>query len=122
MGRRTIVAAQIVLLTTSLVVVVATSHASDWRPTTLVALLAVIAVASDVAAIETKTLRMTGSFIALVLAMALLGPGPAVAIGLLTIVIAAIRDKTGPAVIFTNVVAYATFPLVGGPRSPALTC
>jgi putative nucleotidyltransferase with HDIG domain len=114
MGRRTIVAAQIVLLTTSLVVVVATSRTSDWTPVTLVLFLAGIAVASDVAAIETKTLRMTGSFIALVLAMALLGPGPAVAIGLLTIVIAAIRDKTGPAVIFTNVVAYATFPLVGG--------
>jgi len=114
MGRRTIVAAQAVLLTTSLVVVVATSRASDWAPVTLVLFLAGIAIASDVAAIETKTLRMTGSFIALVLAMALLGPGPAVAIGLLTIVIAAIRDKTGPAIIFTNVVAYATFPLVGG--------
>lgn len=114
MGRRTIVAAQIVLLTTSLVVVVATSRASDWHPLTLVLFLAGIAIASDVMAIETKTLRMTGSFIALVLAMALLGPGPAVAIGLLTIVIAALRDKTGPMVVFTNVVAYATFPLIGG--------
>jgi putative nucleotidyltransferase with HDIG domain len=114
MGRRTIVAAQIVLLTTSLVAVVATSRASDWQPVTLVLFLAGIAIASDVAAIETKTLRMTGSFIALVLAMALLGPGPAVAIGLVTIVIAALRDKTGPNIIFTNVVAYATFPLVGG--------
>ncbi|WCB96053.1 hypothetical protein DSM104299_04807 [Baekduia alba] len=114
MGRRTIVAAQTVLLTTSLVVVVATSRISDWQPITLVLFLAGIAIASDVMAIETKTLRMTGSFIALVLAMALLGPGPAVAIGLLTIAIAALRDKTGPMVVFTNVVAYATFPLIGG--------
>jgi putative nucleotidyltransferase with HDIG domain len=114
MGRRTIVFAQIMLLTTSLVVVVATSRTSDWTPVTLVLFLVGIAIASDVAAIETKTLRMTGSFIALVLAMALLGPGPAVAIGLATIAIAAIRDRTSPAVIFTNVTAYATFPLVGG--------
>ncbi|WP_272474203.1 HD domain-containing phosphohydrolase [Baekduia alba] len=92
----------------------ATSRISDWQPITLVLFLAGIAIASDVMAIETKTLRMTGSFIALVLAMALLGPGPAVAIGLLTIAIAALRDKTGPMVVFTNVVAYATFPLIGG--------
>jgi putative nucleotidyltransferase with HDIG domain len=114
MGRRTLVAAQIVLLTTSLVVAVATSRASDWTPVTLVLFLAGIAVAADVAAIETRTLRMTGSFIALVLAMALLGPGPAVAIGLLTIVVAAVREKQDVGKIFTGVVAYATFPLVGG--------
>jgi putative nucleotidyltransferase with HDIG domain len=113
MGRRTIVAAQIVLLTTSLVVVVATSRASDWRPMSLVVLLAAISVASDALAIETKTLRLTGSFVALILAMALLGPGPAVAIGLLTIAVDAIRVRTTWSRVFINVVAYATFPLAG---------
>jgi putative nucleotidyltransferase with HDIG domain len=116
MGRRTLFAGQSVLLATTLVVVAVTSHASDWQPTGLVVLLAAIAVASDTMAIETKTMRLTGSFVALVLAMALLGPGPAVAIGLLTMVIDAVRTqpRKPAATIFTNLVAYATFPLVGG--------
>lgn len=70
--------------------------------------------ASDAMAIETKALRLTGSFVALVLAMALLGPGPAVAIGLLTIGIDAVRLGTAPGFVLTNVAAYSTFPLIGG--------
>lgn len=114
MGRRTLAVAQIALLATSLVVVVVTTHASDWEPTGLVILLAGIAVASDAMAIETKAMRLTGSFVALVLAMALLGPGPAVAIGLLTVIPDAIRLRSRPALVLANVSAYATFPLAGG--------
>ena len=40
---------------------------------------------SDALSIETRGQRLSGSFIALVLAMAFLGPAPAVAIALLTI-------------------------------------
>jgi putative nucleotidyltransferase with HDIG domain len=114
MGRRTLVAAQIAMLASSLVVVAATSRAADWQPVELVVLLAALAVASDAMAIETKALRLTGSFVALVLAMALLGPGPAVAIGLLTIGVDAVRLRTAPGFVLTNVAAYATFPLIGG--------
>jgi putative nucleotidyltransferase with HDIG domain len=114
MGRRTLAVAQLALLATSLVVVVATTRASDWEPTGLVVLLAGIAVASDAMAIETKAMRLTGSFVALVLAMALLGPGPAVAIGLLTVIPDAIRLRSRPALVLANVSAYATFPLAGG--------
>ena len=113
MGRRTLAVAQIALLASSLVVVVTSTHASDWQPTGLVVLLAGIAIASDAMAIETKSLRLTGSFVALVLAMALLGPGPAVAIGLLTVIPDAIRLRSQPALVLANVSAYATFPLAG---------
>ena len=113
MGRRTLAVAQIALLASSLAVVVSTTHASDWQPTGLVVLLAGIAIASDAMAIETKALRLTGSFVALVLAMALLGPGPAVAIGLLTVIPDAIRLRRQPALVLANVSAYATFPLAG---------
>jgi putative nucleotidyltransferase with HDIG domain len=114
MGRRTLVVAQIALLASSLVVVVLSTRASDWHPTGLVVLLAGIAVASDAMAIETKAMRLTGSFVALVLAMALLGPGPAVAIGLLTVIPDAIRLRSQPHLVLANVSAYATFPLIGG--------
>ena len=44
-------------------------------------LLLVLAIGSDVLTIEFRGLRVSGSFLALVLAMALLGPAPAAAIG-----------------------------------------
>ena len=69
MGRRTLVAAQSIMLTTALVVVVLTSHAADWQPAGLVAFLAILAIASDAMAIETASMRLTGSFIAIVLAI-----------------------------------------------------
>ena len=44
-------------------------------------LLFVLAVGSDVLTVEVRKVRISGSFLAIVLAMALLGPAPAVAIG-----------------------------------------
>ncbi len=114
MGRRTLVAVQSIMLTTALVVVVLTSHASDWQPAGLVAFLAVLAVASDAMAIETASMRLTGSFIAIVLAMVLLGPAPAVAIALLTVAVDVPRLKDRPSALIGNASTYAVFPLLGG--------
>ena len=114
MGRRTLVAVQAVLLVTSLAIVALTSRASDWHPMEILVLLAALAVASDATAIVTASMRLTGSFIALVLAMVLLGPGPAVAIGLLTIGVDAVRLRTSWSSVLTNFSAYAMFPLAGG--------
>jgi putative nucleotidyltransferase with HDIG domain len=113
MGRRTLAVAQIALLATSLAVVVATSRASDWRPVSLVILLTALAILSDGIAIGTRSLRLSGAFISLVLAMALLGPGPAVMIGLVTTAIDAVRNRLRIPALLANLSAYATFPLVG---------
>jgi putative nucleotidyltransferase with HDIG domain len=120
MGRRTLVAAQTLLFATSLAIVALSSRASDWHPVEIVVLLAALAVASDATAIVTASMRLTGSFIALVLAMVLLGPAPAVAIGLLTIGVDAVRMRTPWSSVLTNVAAYATFPLAGGLAARAL--
>lgn len=114
MGRRTLVAAQTIMLTTALVVVVLTSRAADWQPAGLVAFLAMLAVASDAMAIETASMRLTGSFIAIVLAMVLLGPAPAVAIALLTVAVDVPRLKDRPSALIGNASTYAVFPLIGG--------
>jgi putative nucleotidyltransferase with HDIG domain len=90
------------------------SRASDWEPVGLVVLLATLAFTSDLMAIETRSLRLSGSFISLVLAMALLGPAPAVAIGALTITVDALRHRLEPRLFLSNAAAYAVFPLVGG--------
>ncbi|UGS38471.1 hypothetical protein DSM104329_04900 [Capillimicrobium parvum] len=102
------------MLVGALSVAVLTSRASDWRPLALVILLAALAVLSDALSIETRGQRLSGSFIALVLAMAFLGPAPAVAIALLTIGVDAARERLSRARTLSNVVTYALFPLVGG--------
>ena len=88
-------------------------RSSDWEPIALVIMLAVLAVVSDVLTIETRGLRLSGAFLALVLAMAFLGPGPAVAIGLLTILVDTVRARPKPQSIIINLTTYAVYPLVG---------
>ena len=63
---------------------VLTSSADDWRPLSLVGLLFVLAAGSEVMGFETRGLRLSGSFVALVLAMALLGPAPACALAVVS--------------------------------------
>ena len=68
---RLLIAAHAVLLTAAIAVAVLTSRAADWDPAELVVLLAALAVVSDAMEIEVRGLRLSASFIALVLAMAL---------------------------------------------------
>jgi putative nucleotidyltransferase with HDIG domain len=112
--RRAFIVAQIALLVAAVAVAAATSRASDWEPAGLVVLLAVLALVSDALTIETRGQRLSGSFIALVLAMAFLGPAPAVAMALLTIAVDAIRARPPREYVLNNAATYATFPLVGG--------
>jgi putative nucleotidyltransferase with HDIG domain len=113
--RRTIVTAgHAGLFLAALATTVLTSRASDWEPVALVAMLAALAVISDVLTITTRGLRLSGSFLAIVLAMAFLGPGPAVAIGLLTIAVDSLRARPRGASVLINLATYATYPLVGG--------
>ncbi len=70
--------------------------------------------------VEVRSVRISGSFLALVLAMALLGPAPAAVIGVEQR--ARRRDASRAPVwdrALTNVVVYAIFPLVGGAAGPA---
>jgi putative nucleotidyltransferase with HDIG domain len=89
------------------------SVAADWRPIELVMLLFVLSIGSEALTVEVRGVRMSGSFLAIVLAMALLGPAPAVAIAVGSVVVDAVLDWRGwlPAVI--NCGTYAAFSLVG---------
>ena len=57
------------------------SRADDWAPLSLVGLLFVLAAGSELLNVEIRGLRLSGSFVSFVLAMALLGPAPAAALG-----------------------------------------
>jgi putative nucleotidyltransferase with HDIG domain len=96
------------------------SRAEDWSPTWLVLGLVAAALISDALSLQLKTLRISGSFSALVLAMSLLGPAPAMVIGLVVIGVACARDRLKRHQVTANLAAYAVFPLVGGLMTQAL--
>src|SRR3954452_6635505 len=101
------------LFVAALAVVVVTSRASDWQPFGLFAILAVLGMVSHALAIRAKEISLSGSFMALVLAMAFLGPAPAVAIGVLTIAAAALTRLPPWPLFVNNLATYVTFPLAG---------
>jgi putative nucleotidyltransferase with HDIG domain len=105
---------QVAILVAAVVTAALTSRASDWQPVTLVILLFALVVGSDIPAIHVRKMRLTGSHGGLVLAMALLGPAPAAAIGLGSILIDGARTRPGRLFFLNNLATYATFPLVGG--------
>ncbi|MEA2426080.1 MAG: hypothetical protein QOH13_2490 [Thermoleophilaceae bacterium] len=99
---------------------VVTASAATWN-LPLLALLFAFAVVSDLWAIDTSAnpsdkhrLLMSGSFLAFVLAMVLLGGTPAALIGVGTIAIGHVRFGERRDLFLNNLVAYAWFPLIGG--------
>ena len=57
-------------------------------------------------------MKISGSFLALVLAMVFLGGAPAAVIGVLTILAGWLRWHDDGHYLLNNVVTYATFPLI----------
>lgn len=87
---------------------------SDWEPA-LFAILLCFSVFSDLTAVETSSrLKTSGSFLALVLAMVLLGGPPAAVIGVLSILVGWLRWRDDWHDLLVNVLTYATFPLISG--------
>src|SRR5205085_4878744 len=99
---------------------IAVAGTASWDLPLLVSLFA-FALVSDLWAIDTSAnpsdkhrLLMSGSFLALVIAMVLLGGTPAALIGVATIVIGHVRFGERRDLFVNNLVAYAWSPLLGG--------
>src|SRR3954469_2257525 len=113
-GRRTLISGiHVVMLGLAALVAVATTEARDWSPIELVLLLLVLAVGSDVLTIEFRGIRVSGSFLALVLAMALLGPAPAAVVGAASACIDAVVSRRPWHRALMNISVWAAFPLIG---------
>ncbi len=81
----------------------------------LFAALLVFSVVSDVTASNTSSsVKISGSFLSLVLAMVFLGGPPAAVIGVVTMIVGWIRWRDEWHFLLNNLVAYAWFPLLGG--------
>jgi putative nucleotidyltransferase with HDIG domain len=116
MSRRStaLITAEGALLIAAIAVAALTSTQDDWDPLGLVLVLTALALGSDLFAVSHEGQRISGSFLALVLAMTLAGPAPAVAIGVTSVLVDhAIARNPLPRLI-TNLATFATFPLVGG--------
>ena len=85
-GKR-LLGVEAVILVATLVAAAASSEAEDWQPLGLVAVLLALAIGSDLLALQHRSQRVSGSFMAIVLAMALLGPAPAVLIGVVSVLV-----------------------------------
>ena len=70
---------------------------------------------SDVMSIETESrLKISGNFLALVLAIVFLGGTPAALIGLISIMVGWLRWREGWQDLLVNSLTYVSFPLVVG--------
>jgi putative nucleotidyltransferase with HDIG domain len=111
---RLIIFLQVALLCAVAAGAVVRAGSADWN-LPLFGILLGFSVFSDLTAIETASrLKTSGSFLALVLAMVLLGGLPAAVIGVLTIFVGWLRWRDAPHYLLNNILTYATFPLIGG--------
>ena len=90
------------------------SHVGDWEPIELFFLLLVLAIGSDALAVEVGNVRVSGSFLAVVLAMALLGPAPAAVIGAGSTLVDAVYSRRVWQKGLNNLANWTAYPVVGG--------
>jgi putative nucleotidyltransferase with HDIG domain len=114
-GRRKAMAiGQGVLLVVAIAAAAYLSTADQWKPAPLVGLITLLVLGSDILVLDAKRFRIGGSFTGLVLAMALLGPAPAAALGLASAIVDALRRRVRGTYLLNNLLTYVTFPLLGG--------
>jgi putative nucleotidyltransferase with HDIG domain len=113
-SERVLVAGQGLLLGASLIAGVSLSERDDWHPLSLFFLLLTVAVVSEAFRLETKRFKVSAAFLSLVLAMTLLGPAPASALGVLTMIFSSLQKRSPWQSWLANLSTYACFPLIGG--------
>ncbi|HXB64033.1 MAG TPA: HD domain-containing phosphohydrolase [Solirubrobacteraceae bacterium] len=107
-------AAEALLLAGAIAVAMLTSRAEDWQPLLLVGLLMALALGGQRLSIDIRGQQVTAAFVALVLAMSLLGPAPAVLFGLAAMVLTSATRKLPLDSWLNNLATFAAFPLLGG--------
>jgi putative nucleotidyltransferase with HDIG domain len=105
---------QLALLLISVAGVVLAWRSADWRPVAVVVMLGALAIGTESITVQLGNLRLSVSFIALALAMVLLGPAPAAAMGLSASLIDCLWSRRRPLQFLTNLATFAFYPLVGG--------
>ncbi|MFN8175040.1 MAG: diguanylate cyclase [Solirubrobacteraceae bacterium] len=102
-------------LTAAVVVGVLTAPGDDWD-LAVIAILVVSAVVSELTSITLPDgkIGISGAFLAIVLAIVLLGGAPGAVVGVATILGGWLRWREAPVTLLSNLVAYTWFPLLSG--------
>jgi putative nucleotidyltransferase with HDIG domain len=104
---------QALLLLVCLAAAALTSTRADWSPPELVALLLALSVVGERLELTVGSQSLSAGFVALVLAMTLLGPAPAVAIAMVAIAVDSVSRRPSLEVCLSNAATYAAFALLG---------
>lgn len=109
------------LLAGAATVAVLSSRSADWHPPALFGLLLVLAVIGERLTVTVGSQSLSASFISLVLAMTLLGPAPAAAIGAVAIADDVWKRRPPALGSLANLATYTTYLVSGGLLARALT-
>ena len=102
-----------VLLLAATGAAIALSRSQDWHPLALVGLLLALALVAERIEFEVRGQHLSASLVVLVLAMSLLGPAPAVALGVAVTLPNTFGRRLSPSLWLGNLSAFAAFTLVG---------
>ena len=109
-----LLAGQSLLLAAAVAGAVIGTDAGDWQPASLLVSLLALALVGQFLSLQTGTVQIGPAFIATALAMALLGPAPAAVIAVAAVLAWSAKARTPWPLVFNNVVALTTYPVVGG--------
>lgn len=90
------------------------SHADEWQPIALVVLLLALVLLGQWFTVETRSGILSASFVAILLAISLLGPVPAAALGAVTAVLHSAVGRRPPARWLNNLLAFSAVAFAGG--------
>jgi diguanylate cyclase (GGDEF)-like protein len=116
------VCAPVVALAIGAAVIVLTAGSYRWSlgPLIVVTLLTVV---SDLSSVETGStkLKLSGSFLGIMLAAVILGAGPAALVAVLSIAVGWWRSREAPGYLRNNLATFMWFPLISGSAFRAAT-
>jgi putative nucleotidyltransferase with HDIG domain len=102
------------VLVAALTAAVLISQAQEWDSLLLVGLLLSLALIGQKLSVTLRNQQVTAAFLALVLAMSLLGPVPAMCFGLTAMIVTSALRRLTVSEWLNNLTNFAVFPLVGG--------
>ncbi len=107
-------AAEAAVIAATVAICVIVTHPSEWQPLGLLAFIVVLTLVGERFSVDTSAGQLTASFIAIVLAMVLLGPVPATACGVALAILHSAIGRRPPALWLNNLMTFSVAPLVGG--------
>jgi putative nucleotidyltransferase with HDIG domain len=118
--RRAFWLAEALLLVGAIGTAASLSNAQEWQPLLLVGLLLVLALVGQRLSVVIGSGQLTTAHIALVLAMCLLGPAPAVCFGIAAMILASAPRRVSLSRWLNNLGTFSVFPLIGAMMARAL--